>query len=71
VDGVFRGTGCADAIQVLDRDNSTVSIIGGEFSVKDIDKVIAPLNDDPWNSSGVWTAIISTAARAGSGRSPG
>ncbi len=54
VDGDIRGVGCADALQIdnLTADEgspsrvSAVSILGGEFTVDDVDKVVAPMNDD-------------------------
>ncbi len=54
VDGDIRGMGCADALQIdnlsSDGENtarvSDVSILGGEFTVDDIDKVVVPMSDD-------------------------
>ncbi len=54
VDGDIRGMGCADALQIdnlaADEGNPTrvsdVSILGGAFTVDDIDKVVAPMNDN-------------------------
>ena len=49
-DGIIRGSGDADALQIGNEDLSDVVIRGGEFSVSDIEKTIVPFDDDalPW-----------------------